>query len=341
MRIGYCSPFNPMKSGISDFSEELVPALKNQNIDVVIFSPEKVENKDILNNFEVYALSKLNEKKIRDNLDLIVYQIGNNYSYHGQIVEMLLKYPGIAELHEIGLHHLVAESILDKKGSEEYLKYVEYCHGKRGVAIAKKFFKYGGKAPWEQYPLELNMARKIIESATGIIVHSEMSKQMALGICDTRPIVKIPHHSAEFLEDYKNETKIAKKKFGISDEILVLGSFGFATPTKRILQIIEACARYKKEISDKFIYYIVGEVSPSLSLEQKIAEYGLTENVRITGFVTLDEFKNYIKLCDICINLRYPTQGESSGSIHRMLGMGKPIITTDIGTFSEFPDSSH
>ena len=328
-----------MKSGISDFSEELVPALKNQNIDVVIFSPEKVSSKNILNDFEVHTLSKLNDKKIRESLDLIVYQIGNNYTYHGQIVEMLMKYPGVVELHEIGLHHLVAESVLDRKGIDAYLDYVEYCHGKKGTEIAKKFFKYGGQAPWEQYPLELNMARKIIESASGLIVHSEMSKQMALGICNTKPIVKIPHHSAEFLEDRKNETAAARKKSGISDDILVLGSFGFATPTKRIIQIIDACSKYKKEVTDKFLYYIVGEVSPSMNLERKIAECGLSENVRITGFVTLDEFKNYIKLCDICINLRYPTQGESSGSIHRMLGMGKPIITTDIGTFSEFPDS--
>ena len=53
MRVGYCSPFNPMKSGISDFSEELVFALKKY-IEVVIFSPVVPVNKKILNTFEVH-----------------------------------------------------------------------------------------------------------------------------------------------------------------------------------------------------------------------------------------------------------------------------------------------
>lgn len=38
MKIGYCSPFNPIKSGISDFSEELVPVLTTE-AEVVVFSP--------------------------------------------------------------------------------------------------------------------------------------------------------------------------------------------------------------------------------------------------------------------------------------------------------------
>jgi len=42
--------------------------------------------------------------------------------------------------------------------------------------------------------------------------------------------------------------------------------------------------------------------------------------------------------CDICFNLRYPTHGESSASLHRMLGLGKPVIVSGIGAFDEYPD---
>ena len=58
----------------------------------------------------------------------------------------------------------------------------------------------------------------------------------------------------------------------------------------------------------------------------------------MTGYTRLNEFKQYMGACDICFNLRYPTQGESSASLHRMLGMGKAILLTDIGTFQEYPD---
>jgi SAM-dependent methyltransferase len=42
--------------------------------------------------------------------------------------------------------------------------------------------------------------------------------------------------------------------------------------------------------------------------------------------------------CDIVLNLRYPTVGESSGSLLRALGLGKAVLVSDVGAFQEFPD---
>ena len=55
MRVGYCSPFNPMKSGISDFSEELAIALA-EHMEIVIFSPVMPENKAIRERLECHLL---------------------------------------------------------------------------------------------------------------------------------------------------------------------------------------------------------------------------------------------------------------------------------------------
>jgi SAM-dependent methyltransferase len=41
---------------------------------------------------------------------------------------------------------------------------------------------------------------------------------------------------------------------------------------------------------------------------------------------------------DICISLRYPTAGESSGPLLRALGLGRPVLVSDIGSFAELPD---
>ena len=42
--------------------------------------------------------------------------------------------------------------------------------------------------------------------------------------------------------------------------------------------------------------------------------------------------------CDVLVNLRYPTMGETSGSVIRALGLGKPLLVSDVGWFSELPD---
>ena len=38
------------------------------------------------------------------------------------------------------------------------------------------------------------------------------------------------------------------------------------------------------------------------------------------------------------LNLRYPTVGESSGTLLRSLGLGKAVLVSEIGSFQEFPD---
>ena len=44
--------------------------------------------------------------------------------------------------------------------------------------------------------------------------------------------------------------------------------------------------------------------------------------------------------CDVLVNLRYPTMGETSGSVIRALSLGKPLIVSDVGWFSELPDDA-
>ena len=41
---------------------------------------------------------------------------------------------------------------------------------------------------------------------------------------------------------------------------------------------------------------------------------------------------------DVGVNLRNPTAGETSATLNTMLGMGKPVIVSDIGTYREYPD---
>ena len=336
MKIGYCSPFNPMKSGISDFSEELVFALA-KHAEIVIFSPVVPEKRDILESFEVHPLSDLDRSEIRENLDHIVYHVGNNINYHGAIVEMLEKYPGIVELHELGLHHLAAARTLEAQGKEAYLDMVRYCHGERGVKIAQAFFDGNAGAPWNDHALDMCMARPYIEQATGVIVHAEMIKQMVLGIRPQVPIVNIILHSQDITDDPEKLRKDCRTKLNLPEEKLVIGSFGFATSAKRILPTLDALSRLKEDGQD-FLYVLVGEVEKGIAIKKELDTRNLADRVMVTGFATLEDFKNYLGACDFCINLRYPTQGESSASLHRMFGMGKPAVVTDIGTFADYPD---
>ena len=69
-----------------------------------------------------------------------------------------------------------------------------------------------------------------------------------------------------------------------------------------------------------------------------IRSMGFDANVRVLGFTPIEEFMGYLAACDIVLNLRYPTVGESSGTLLRSLGLGKAVMVSEIGSFQEFPD---
>jgi SAM-dependent methyltransferase len=83
---------------------------------------------------------------------------------------------------------------------------------------------------------------------------------------------------------------------------------------------------------------LVGEPHPEFPLEPMIRTMGLSAHVRILGFTPIADFVGYLGACDIVLNLRYPTVGESSGTLLRSLGLGKAVMVSEIGSFAEFPE---
>ncbi|HVZ35553.1 MAG TPA: methyltransferase domain-containing protein, partial [Polyangiaceae bacterium] len=83
---------------------------------------------------------------------------------------------------------------------------------------------------------------------------------------------------------------------------------------------------------------LVGEPHPEFPIEPMIRSMGLSSHVRVLGFTPIEEFVGYLGACDIVLNLRDPTVGESSGTLLRSLGLGKAVLVSEVGSFQEFPE---
>lgn len=335
MKIAFFSPFSPDKSGISDFSEELVVQLSKW-CQVDLYAGKPIADEKIKKEFRIYPAEEIHNAAIRKQYDHLVYQAGNNREYHKTVIDTLLKYPGILELHDFSLHHYLAEDTYVQKDYDEYIRVMKYCHGKDGENTAKRFLKGEIRAPWEDQSAKYTVNKHLIDQATAVIVHSDMAKQMVKGIRPQVPIINIPLHTTEIIKDYHQYAKACKCTLGLQDR-LVFGSFGYATSAKRIVPIIKALAALKKEGFPEFKYLIVGKVE-NIPVDQLKKQYDLEDEILVTGYTEMEQFKIYMGACDICFNLRYPTQGESSASLHRMLGLGKAVLVTGIGSFEEYPD---
>src|SRR6202023_2483009 len=64
---------------------------------------------------------------------------------------------------------------------------------------------------------------------------------------------------------------------------------------------------------------------------------GVAARVHVTGYLPFADFASAIAAVDLCLNLRYPTAGETSASLLRVLAAGRPAIVSDYAQFAELP----
>jgi glycosyltransferase involved in cell wall biosynthesis len=124
----------------------------------------------------------------------------------------------------------------------------------------------------------------------------------------------------------------------LAPERFVVAAFGHMTPAKRIDVAIEAFARFSKEFPGA-VFLLAGEESPNFPIRKVIARQA-SENIHYLGYIGDGEAERLLGRADVFINLRYPSNGEMSASLMRMLGLGKVVIVSNYAQFAEFPDST-
>jgi len=147
-------------------------------------------------------------------------------------------------------------------------------------------------------------------------------------------VARIPH-GAWIPEASRSEYRA---RLGVEETAPLIGIFGFLKPYKRIAESLRAFRRLVR-VQPRARMILVGEPHPELRLEPLIRSLDLGAHVRVLGFRPIDEFVGYLAACDIVLNLRYPTVGENSGTLMRALGLGKAVVVSEVGSFSELPDS--
>ncbi len=130
----------------------------------------------------------------------------------------------------------------------------------------------------------------------------------------------------KFLEPLANRAQIRKELSGTPDSIPLLISLANLVPYKDYFSILKALKQLKEE-KYSFRYLILGEGPMRSQIEDKINEYNLQENIRITGNV--ENVSEYLKISDIFI---HSSKGEGcSNAILEAMAAGLPIIASDTG----------
>ena len=336
VKIVLLTPLPPAPTGIADYSALLLRELSRRAPELAI---ETLSTREEVERF-----------RLPSEPHVLVYQVGNS-PHHDFLYPALFRHPGVLVLHDLVLHHARLFSHLEspavrayredigdstKRESarvrlEEYRSEAREAYPAVGDDLAEIALRIGGGRLLYTYPLYEHLVRR----SRLTLVHSETARDEVLSSCPGADVKRVRMGVPLPALVPRDE---ARRKLGLPKEELILASFGLVTPEKRISTAIRALARLKAA-GVRATYLLVGGQVAHYDPLREARELGVAENVRLVGRVPEDEFHLYAFAADLCLNLRYPSAGETSATLLGLLACGRSVVVTDQIDVRELPDS--
>ncbi len=327
-RVAYFTPLQPVESGISQYSEDLIPWLASAvALDVIV------------DGYTPTFGATLKSARVRDargfsagRYDATIIQMGNSPA-HNYMVPQALAHPDMLVLHDIVLHHLMVwRAVQGRGGREMYRAEMRARYGEAGAAVAEQVLR--GQNPPAMFDYPLN--EDLIRAARYVVTHSPSSARWVRQLVPGAQTAVVPMGVPVLpLGDQAQ----ARARLGITPETFVVLSLGRVNPFKRMPAVFRALRRLADVVPDVLLL-IVGGDSPNYDVPRLARFAGIERYVRRLGYVPDDDLRDLFCAANVCVNLRYPTAGETSAAVLRLMSAGLPTIVTDTGAFSDLPDDA-
>jgi glycosyltransferase involved in cell wall biosynthesis len=326
LRVAWATPWAPLRSGIADYSAAVLEHLAKR-VEVEVFV-ESLEGADDGPGLPMRRLRDLRPERF----DAVVHHLGNNSDFHRELYRSAWQHRGVIVLHDYNIHPFLNAAFLDTREEDVYRQALEQSHGDEGRRHFEAI-KARAEVPdvW-RYPASAAIAKR----SRLTIVHSAWVAGQLEGVAN---VSVIPHGAAPRPVLGPEESRAARSRLGLREDGFVLGVFGFMHRQKRLPSVLAACRRLHDRGFPLTLLVVGQSADEQLDLAAAIAEHGAHDFTRTTGYVDDAAFWKHLDVCDVVLNLRHPSMGESSGTLMRALGSGKAAIVSDHAQFAELPDA--
>lgn len=304
MKVGFFSPLPPASTGVADYSEALLRAMR-----------------------------RLGPVVVGRDGDIALYHVGNN-QLHSAIYRHALEKPGVTVLHDAVLQHFFLGS-LDHAG---YTQEFVYNYGEWTRDLAEDLWKNRARSAAGSRYFEFPMLKRISEASRALIVHNPAAAAMVRRHAPEARIFEIPHFFEAPALGAPADTVRFRAELGWKPRTLIVGVFGHLRESKRLPVILRAMKRAWDHGADARLL-VAGEFV-SRDLERALQPCFNDPRILRVGHLPEPDFWRFAAATDLCVNLRYPAAGESSGIAVRMMGIGKPVVFTTGEEIARIPENA-
>jgi glycosyltransferase involved in cell wall biosynthesis len=299
---GFYAPLPPAPTGVADYAAALLEALRKMGR--VEVCPERC--------------------------DVPLYHLGNN-ELHAAIYRRALEHPGLVVLHDAVLHHF----LLGQLGHTVYLDEFTYNYGEWNRGMAEELWQARAGAGVDNRYFQFPMLKRAVERARAVVTHNPAAARIVREHAPATPVIEIPHLFEAPALPAAAQVASYRQRLGLLPETFVFGVFGYLRESKRIESVLAAF----EGLAPPAALLIAGTFVSS-DLERAMEPLLHRPGVVRLPFLAPEDFWLAASAIDACINLRYPSAGETSGIAIRMMGIGKPVLVTDAEECAHFPQDT-
>ncbi len=305
MTAGFFAPLPPADTGVADYASVLLPALRRHGS--VELAPA--------------------------HCDVALYHIGNNRQ-HASIYRRALAHPGVVALHDAVLHHLLLGELPEAQYVEEFV----YNYGEWNRPLAEELWRGRAASGSDPRYFDRPMLKRIAARARAVIVHNPAAARMVKAHAPEAPVVEIPHLFEAPELPGTDEVAEFRRRIGLPPDAFVFGVFGYLRETKRLIQILQAFTFVRQ--GNAGVALLVAGSFASAELERAAAAWLSEPGIVRLPHLPDRDFWRAAAAVDACLNLRYPSAGETSGIAIRLMGIGKAVILTDSEENARVPEDA-
>lgn len=257
--------------------------------------------------------------------DLLVYQVGDNYTLHRGCLEWLPHAPGVVCLHDYFVGHLFwgwAQHHRDEA--------IATLRAWYGEPVAASFFAHPDSESFiEATHNAAPLTEWISAMASGVITHSSWGIDRVLQACPG-PVSVVPL-------PYTAPTPPANIRADAADNTFHVLTVGHVNPNKRVASVIRAIGN-SELLRQQTVYRVVGRIMPATVVALSTLARNSQVNLLISDEVEDPVLASAFEEADVITCLRFPSLEAASASAIEAMLYGKPVIVTDVNFYSEIPD---
>lgn len=350
MRLAFLTPLPPARTGVADYSVDVLGLLAPRHSIDVFHAQASVETDRVPASCAVRPVAEFLPAHREQPYDVAVYQMGNGLD-HAFLYEPLARVPGLLVLHDLVLHHSRARMFLDSSAARAYARdpssaalrdaarpalrayrdEVAYTYPAQADRLdAAHLATVGALLPYA-YPL----FRLPVEASRLVAAHNAHMAEAIRAEVAGAEVVRLPM-MAERVPVAHGVAAALRARLGIAPHEFVVGSYGLLTGEKQIETVARAVTRAAATLP-RIRLLLVGPVPDPAALDRLLARLRVRERTVVAGRVPFGEIPAHIEVADLVVHLRYPTARETSAALLRVLAQGRPTVMSDLEHQADIP----